>query len=49
MGAAYKEMTLKLSVSKIRREARKPGSTVWIKGGPRTGQPASVAQVVPSP
>ncbi|MFE9751454.1 NAD(P)/FAD-dependent oxidoreductase [Saccharothrix saharensis] len=32
-GAAYKELTCKLGVWKIRREARKPGSTTWLKGG----------------
>jgi NADH:ubiquinone reductase (H+-translocating) len=25
----------------IRREARKPGSTVWFKGGRRASQPAA--------
>ncbi|SEH01058.1 NADH dehydrogenase [Nonomuraea solani] len=41
LGAAYKEMTIKLSVSKIRREARKPGSSLWFKGGPRPEQVAT--------
>lgn len=49
MGAAYKEMTCKLAVSRIRREARKPGSVVWVKGGPRPEQPASADRVVASP
>lgn len=34
-GAAIKELTCKLGVVKIRREARKPGSLIWPKGGPR--------------
>ncbi|GII62919.1 dehydrogenase [Sphaerisporangium krabiense] len=49
LGAAYKEMVLKWSVSKIRREARKPGSISWIKGGPRPEQPASATRVITSP
>jgi NADH dehydrogenase len=32
----------------IRREARKPGSTVWLKAGKRPGQPVFVTQVVTS-
>ncbi|MFC7384776.1 NAD(P)/FAD-dependent oxidoreductase [Sphaerisporangium rhizosphaerae] len=35
VGAAYKELTCKLGVWKIRREARRPGSLIWPKGGPR--------------
>ncbi|GAA3629515.1 hypothetical protein GCM10022267_15130 [Lentzea roselyniae] len=35
LGAAYKELTCKLGVAKIRLEARKPGSLLWAKGGPR--------------
>ena len=42
LGAAIKELTCKFVVSKIRREARKPGSMVWPKGGPRPEQPAEV-------
>ncbi|WP_020576755.1 NAD(P)/FAD-dependent oxidoreductase [Actinopolymorpha alba] len=49
MGAAIKEFTCNLAVSRIRREARKPGSTVWVKGGPRPEQPATAARVVTSP
>lgn len=45
MGATIKELTCKVAVWKIRREARKPGSLIWPKGGPRPGQPAAV----PSP
>ena len=48
MGAKIKEVTCKLGVGKIRREARKPGSLVWLKGGPRPEQPVSAAQVVTS-
>lgn len=47
MGAAIKEVTCKFVVSKrIRREARKPGSMGWPKGGPRPEQPTSAARVV---
>jgi NADH dehydrogenase len=35
LGAAYKEFSSKLSMKKIRQEARKPGSIFWPKGGPR--------------
>lgn len=49
MGAAYKEMTCKLAMSRIRREARKPGSAIWVKGGPRPEQSASAARVITSP
>ncbi|MGW4641688.1 NAD(P)/FAD-dependent oxidoreductase [Sphaerisporangium sp. NPDC004334] len=35
IGAAYKELTCRLGVWKIRREARRPGSLIWPKGGPR--------------
>lgn len=41
LGAAIKEGACKLAVWGIRREARKPGSIVWFKGGPRPEQPAS--------
>ncbi len=47
-GAAIKELTCKLGVSKIRREARKPGSLIWPKGGIRPAQSAA-AQNVTSP
>ncbi len=33
---------------RIRREARKPGSLIWPKGGPRPEQPAGAALVVAS-
>lgn len=32
---AYKELTCRLGVWKVRREARRPGSLIWPKGGPR--------------
>lgn len=48
MGARIKEMTCKVAVGKIRREARKPGSLIWPKGGPRPEQPVSAAQAVAS-
>ncbi|WP_372667936.1 NAD(P)/FAD-dependent oxidoreductase [Amycolatopsis kentuckyensis] len=35
VGAAIKELTCKLAVWKTRREARKPGSLIWPKAGPR--------------
>ena len=35
LGAAIKELTCKVAVGKIRREARKPGSMLWPKSGPR--------------
>ncbi len=35
LGAAIKELTCKVAVGKLRREARKPGSMLWPKGGPR--------------
>ncbi|MEV4136974.1 FAD-dependent oxidoreductase [Dactylosporangium sp. NPDC049742] len=49
LGAAIKELTCKVAVSRIRREARRPGSTAWVKGGRRLEQPASAARVVTSP
>ena len=48
LGAAYKELTYKLGVWKIRREARKPGSLIWPKGGPRPEERASATGVVKS-
>lgn len=44
IGAAIKELTCKLGVVKIRREARKPGSLIWPKGGPRPEQPATAVR-----
>ncbi|MGY4771064.1 NAD(P)/FAD-dependent oxidoreductase [Kribbella sp. CWNU-51] len=45
LGAAIKEKTCKLAVSRIRREAREPGSWAWIKGGRQLERP----RVVTSP
>ncbi|MFE7746986.1 NAD(P)/FAD-dependent oxidoreductase [Nocardia sp. NPDC057455] len=47
-GARIKEVTCKIGVGKIRREARKPGSLAWPKGGPRPEQPVSAGPVVTS-
>ncbi|TDC85389.1 FAD-dependent oxidoreductase [Nonomuraea deserti] len=41
VGAAIKEVTCKLAVSRIRREARKPGALFYVKGGPRPVEAAS--------
>jgi NADH:quinone reductase (non-electrogenic) len=49
IGAAYKELTCKLGVLKIRRESRKPGSLFWAKGGPRPEQPTSGTGAVTFP
>ncbi|GAA3729146.1 FAD-dependent oxidoreductase [Plantactinospora mayteni] len=49
LGAAIKEFTCKVAVSRIRREAREPGSTAWVKGGRRLEQSASAARAVTSP
>jgi NADH dehydrogenase len=49
ISAAYKELTCKVGVWKIRREARKPGSLLWPKGGPRPEQSAAAARAVTSP
>ena len=38
LGAAVKEAVCKATVWGIRREARKPGSTFWAKGGKRPAQ-----------
>nr|WP_181719682.1 hypothetical protein [Nocardia gipuzkoensis] len=48
VGARIKEVTCKIGIGKIRREARKPGSLIWPKGGPRPAQPAGAAPVVTS-
>ncbi|CAM3317627.1 NAD(P)/FAD-dependent oxidoreductase [Kibdelosporangium persicum] len=44
LGAAIKELTCRLGVGKIRREAQKPGSLFWPKGGPRPEQPVAAAR-----
>nr|BFF25113.1 hypothetical protein GCM10025732_30780 [Glycomyces mayteni] len=42
LGAIIKEATCRFVVAKrIRLEARKPGTMVWIKGGPRAVDPAA--------
>jgi NADH dehydrogenase len=43
LGARIKEAICKGTVWGQRREARKPGSSFWFKGGPRPEQPAIVA------
>jgi NADH dehydrogenase len=48
-GAVIKELTCKFGMAKVRREARKPGSLFWPKGGPRPEQPAVAAKGVTSP
>jgi NADH:quinone reductase (non-electrogenic) len=44
-GARIKELTCKVAVWKIRREARKPGSLIWPRGGPRPEQSVSSYKV----
>ncbi len=46
MVASVKEAVCKGTLWGIRREARKPGSAFWFKGGPRPSQPVFVAEVV---
>ncbi|MGV0793599.1 NAD(P)/FAD-dependent oxidoreductase [Mycolicibacterium sp. XJ1819] len=41
LGAMIKEAVCKGTVWGIRREARKPGSSFWFKGGPRPQQPVT--------
>jgi NADH:ubiquinone reductase (H+-translocating) len=47
--ALIKEAVTKGTLWGLRREGRKPGSTVWWKGGERPSQPAFDPQVVTSP
>ena len=49
LGAALKEAVCKGTVCGIRREARKPGSTFWVKGGTRPEQPVVAPEVVRNP
>jgi NADH:ubiquinone reductase (H+-translocating) len=49
LGAALKEAVCKGTVWGIRREARKPGSTFWVKGGKRPEQPVVAPEVVTNP
>ena len=46
LGASVKEAICKGTLWGIRREARKPGSTFWLKGGKRPEQPVFAPQVV---
>lgn len=48
-GAAVKEAICPGTVWGIRREARKPGSSVWLKAGPRSEYAAPAPTPVPSP
>ncbi|MFI6740377.1 NAD(P)/FAD-dependent oxidoreductase [Nonomuraea sp. NPDC050451] len=49
MGAAIKEVTCNFAVKRIRREARRPGSLIWLKGGPRPEQPAPAPRGATTP
>jgi NADH:ubiquinone reductase (H+-translocating) len=49
MAASIKEAICKGTVWGIRREARKPGSMPWFKGGERPEQPVFAPQVVTEP
>jgi NADH:ubiquinone reductase (H+-translocating) len=46
LGAVLKEAICKGTVWGQRREGRKPGSTFWLKGGPRPEQPVFAPKVV---
>ncbi|MGH3780621.1 MAG: NAD(P)/FAD-dependent oxidoreductase [Pseudonocardiaceae bacterium] len=46
IGASIKEAVCKSTLWGIRREARKPGSLFWVKGGKRPAQPAPAPEVV---
>jgi NADH:ubiquinone reductase (H+-translocating) len=46
LGARLKEAICKGTVWGLRREGRKPGSTFWLKGGPRPEQPVFAEKVV---
>jgi NADH dehydrogenase len=47
--APIKEAVCKGTLWGMRREARKPGSTVWFTGGPRPEQPVIADRVVTEP
>ncbi len=47
--ALLKEAVCKGTLWALRREARKPGSSVWYKGGTRPEQPVPEPEVVPKP
>jgi NADH dehydrogenase len=44
--AVIKEAVTKGTLWGLRREARKPGSSVWYKGGERPSEPLFAPQVV---
>lgn len=44
--AAFKEAVCRGTLWGMRRSARKPDWTFWLKGGPRPEQPAPMARVV---
>jgi NADH dehydrogenase len=44
-----KEAVTKGALWGLRREARKPGSTVWLKGGPRPEHPVLEPEVISNP
>ncbi|MEV0622052.1 FAD-dependent oxidoreductase [Nonomuraea sp. NPDC050404] len=46
LGAAYKEMTCNFTMSRIRGEARRPGSYKWLKGGPRAERHTAVIPAI---
>jgi NADH dehydrogenase len=46
IGASVKEAVCKGTLWAIRREARKPGSYFWFKGGERPSQPARAPKLV---
>jgi NADH:ubiquinone reductase (H+-translocating) len=46
LAASVKEAICKGTLWGLRREARKPGSTFWFKGGPRPEHPVFAPQVV---
>jgi NADH:ubiquinone reductase (H+-translocating) len=46
LGAGVKEAICRGTVWGLRREARKPGSSIWFKGGPRPERPAIVSEAV---
>lgn len=46
VAASVKEAVCKGTLWGMRREARKPGTAVWFKGGPRPEQPVTVDRVV---
>jgi NADH dehydrogenase len=49
LGASLKEAVCKGTLWGIRREARKPGSSFWVKGGKRPSQPVLIPEVATEP